>query len=141
MGFRRRLPQAKATGLFSLTALRASLNKFFRHVRRVKWLVKYSPPGALFRVPANFRNTICYVDQDNRIYSSLIRHNIGRITRLDPEIVANGRMRRKRFVSKYDSGGEGPAHLELKKFVRSHPERLGLHPVVPGQMEYCFESS
>ena len=116
-------------------------DNFFRHVRRVKWLVAYDwnrrmPVGNSL---VGFRNTTLRVGEESPFWR-LASLNIGIKTRPPRKIREKGMQRNQELERKYGPRGEGDEHKELKHRVLDHPEIIVHEPVLKRHEEYRFES-
>jgi hypothetical protein len=112
---------------------------FFRHVRKVRWLVDYEwqkrPP---VRIPG-FRNTIVRVN-DRSMFWPLTRFRFLHAKPVPRIAREKARARREVLERKYGPGGEGPAHKRLKELILNNPEKLGFGIVLKAHEEYGFDS-
>jgi len=111
---------------------------FFRHIRPVRWLIRYRWTDRVpFRVSA-FPNTISYVDETSK-YWRIVDRRLGLQRKIPRETESHARREKKHLQMKYGRG-EGREHRKLKNWVYSHPEKVGLHDVVGKHEEYPFLS-
>lgn len=118
---------------------RPELRNFFRHVRKVRWLLACEWENRVpIRVPG-FRNTIVRADKDSK-YWQLVHYDFA-LHRLIPSGARKRATRRtEELAKKYGPGGEGTAHRKLKNWVFNHPEMIDLDDVVGRHQEYKFRS-
>ena len=115
------------------------LGAFFRHVRRVDWILQHQW-GNRLRLPIHywfqgFQNTIQRIDNNSdywkitgfRFASGGVRFPLQKATDL-----------KRALKTKYGLRGEGPTHKKLKEWVLANPEKIGLRRVEASHLEYEF---
>jgi hypothetical protein len=113
-------------------------SKFFRHIRPVKWLIRYRWRDRLpFRVSA-FLNTLIYVDE-NSSYWKVVSRKLSLQRGIPHETEYHARREKKQLQQKY-GGGEGKEHRKLKNWVYSHPDKVGVSDILRKHEEYEFLS-
>jgi hypothetical protein len=118
-------------------------SEFFRHVRRVEWLLNYDWQDRICFPLRAFPNTISYVDESSRYWQIVDRRiRLQRSVPHDTRVRASERTKRRRqqLQRKYGPSGEGPEHQKLKEWVFQNPHALGLTGVLRAHKEYEIPS-
>ncbi len=118
---------------------KSSLDLFFRHVRKVTWLLAFEWDKRIpFWFPG-FDNTLQSVDKRSQ-YWPIIRKALKFQRTISRTFKLQAARVEKNLKKKYGPRGEGAAHKRLKEWILDNPERIGLSDDAEGEPEYQFAS-
>jgi hypothetical protein len=118
---------------------KSELEDFFRHVRKVQWLVGYDwDRRKPVRIPG-FRNTILRVGEGSPFWR-LANLRLPNRRRIPLNVRERGIRMHRELLRKYGPSGEGYEHKRLKQWVLDHSESVARSPILRHHEEYRFES-
>ena len=128
---------ARVTGAYEFKS--KLYDDFYRHVRKVEWLVAYNYDKRKPDEFGGFLSTLVRVEEGSPFWGKT-RTRLSQVTRMSR--LARRRIARdqEELRRKYGQGGEGNDHRRLKAWVRDHPEKLGLEDAIDHEVEHRFQT-